>query len=107
MACQHHPTITNFRCCSDLISDQNHHRHNNYLLIIIITITWTGCCSDLTASAAEIEPTLDRWTAGRPGNGPEDYDDDDDDCDDDDDNHHHHVDDVVDDGDDRQAGHTT
>ena len=45
---------------------------------------------------------MDRWTAGRPGNGPEDFDDDDDDYDDDDD--HHHVDDVVDDGDDRQAG---
>jgi hypothetical protein len=32
--------------------------------------TWTGCCSDLTASAAEIEPTLDRWTAGSPCNEP-------------------------------------
>ena len=53
--------------------------------MIIMTITRTGCCSDLTASAAEIEPTLDRWTAGNPGNGPEDYDDDDDDDDDNDD----------------------
>ena len=63
-------------------------------------ITWTGCCSDLTASAAEIEPTLDRWTAGRPGNGPEDYDEDYDD------DYHDHDGDGKD-GDDRQAGHTT
>ena len=43
-------------------------------------ITWMGCCSDLTASAAEIEPTLDRWTA-RSGAGPADDEDEDDDHD--------------------------
>ena len=59
--------------------------------MIIMIITRTGCCSDLTASAAEIEPTLDRWT-GRPGNGPDDdddHDDDDDDVDGDDDDDDH------------------
>ena len=47
---------------------------------ILIIITWTGCWSDLTASAAEIEPTLDRWT-GRPGSGPEHFNDDEEDDD--------------------------
>ena len=47
------------------------------IIIVIMKITWTGCCSDLTASAAEIEPTLDRWTA-RSGTGPEDDDEDED-----------------------------
>ena len=46
------------------------------IIIVVMKITWTGCCSDLTASAAEIEPTLDRWTA-RSGTGPENNDEDD------------------------------
>ena len=45
-----------------------------FMMAILIIITWTGCWSDLTASAAEIEPTLDRWT-GRPGSGPEHFND--------------------------------
>ena len=47
------------------------------IIIVVMKITWTGCCSDLTASAAEIEPTLDRWTA-RSGAGPADDDEDED-----------------------------
>ena len=51
-----------------------------FMMAILIIITWTGCWSDLTASAAEIEPTLDRWT-GRPGSGPEHFNDDEEDDD--------------------------
>ena len=50
------------------------------MMAILIIITWTGCWSDLTASAAEIEPTLDRWT-GRPGSGPAHFNDEEEDDD--------------------------